>query len=96
MEIVVTEGGEALVADTRATLSTWRAATTSQFKTPANLPMTPRFVRWLRGLVDGMVARGYRGIAMDVEFMRLASDFLMSDALFKRAQGGAAADRALP
>ena len=31
--------------------------------------MTPRFVRWLRGLVDGMVARGYsyRGIAMDVE-----------------------------
>jgi len=74
VEIVVTEGGEALVADTGNVEHMAGGDNITMTKTPANLPMTPRFVRWLGTLVDGMAARRYRGIAIDVEFMRLASD----------------------
>eukprot|EP00406_Dinophysis_acuminata_P075464 CAMPEP_0179259136 /NCGR_PEP_ID=MMETSP0797-20121207/25669_1 /TAXON_ID=47934 /ORGANISM="Dinophysis acuminata, Strain DAEP01" /LENGTH=616 /DNA_ID=CAMNT_0020967177 /DNA_START=61 /DNA_END=1911 /DNA_ORIENTATION=- len=74
VEVVVTSSGEMLIADTGDLVHMKGGDNITMFKTPANMKTTPAFTAWLKKVVGSYIELGYKGLAMDVEFMKLDCD----------------------
>jgi len=73
MEVVVLPDGTPKIADT-GNIEHGPQGQATVFRTPATVTLTPVLREFLKGVVDKLVAKGYKGAAMDIEFLRLAGD----------------------